>query len=148
MKRAFVRIFRFGVSVLQQSASFPPFPSGTGTGAVVDRSAVDDLNSTAALLTKYRHQQLLPSLAVVNSRWAEVTALLQRYRRQGGPDPSRQLHALVSGVFMLSKIWSECCSATVTWAALAFPGSCTQICDHYRLENLGVTSLQRSCYEI
>ncbi|KAF2364920.1 Calponin domain [Trinorchestia longiramus] len=63
---------------------------------VLKRSAVDDLNSTAALLTKYRHQQLLPSLAVVNSRWAEVTALLQRYRHQGGPDPSRHLHAQTS----------------------------------------------------
>ncbi|XP_047739356.1 dystrophin [Hyalella azteca] len=57
------------------------------------RSAVDELNTTAALLTKYRHQQLLPSLAVVNSRWTEITALLERYRQQGASDPSCRLRS-------------------------------------------------------
>lgn len=49
------------------------------------RVAVERLNATAALLTKYRHQQLLPSLAIVNSRWAEVTALFHQYSKGGQP---------------------------------------------------------------
>ena len=45
----------------------------------VKRTNVEELNSTAALLTKYRHQQLVPSLAVVNSRWAELTAQIAHH---------------------------------------------------------------------